>query len=344
MLSEIPPPTGARILVVDDEPHIRLSCGDALTRAGHDVVMAEDGASATAAIEAGAFDAAVLDIVLPDANGLQLLEAIRSRNADAVVVLVTGFASLDTAMEAVRLGAYEYLRKPFAARDLVRIIERGLERHRLRSHNIELLDELQQANRELLDRQEQLQERMRLAGDEVTAFVELGRQLSEGQSLPETLQSILQAGLRLTHARAAAVYRIERRPRRLRGVAARGLASRDVTEADMRLGEGLLGTVAEHGAPHIENDVLAGQVADDEYLGYLGVQSVLAAPLLWDGEVRGVIAFFDHETSGFTEHSLHLVGVLASQVARVTAALDQPETATVGATADDEFVDLVDLL
>ncbi len=343
-MSEVAPPTGARILVVDDEPHIRLSCGDALGRAGHDVVMAEDGATATAAIDAGAFDAAVLDIVLPDTSGLQLLEAIRSRNPDAVVVLVTGFASLDTAMEAVRLGAYEYLRKPFAARDLVRIIDRGLERHQLRSHNTKLLDELRQANQELLDRQEQLQERMRLASDEVTAFVQLGRELSEGRSLPETLQSILHAGLSLTHARAAAVYRIEGRPRRLHGVVARGLASKDVTEADVPLGEGLLGSVADHGTPHIENDVLAGPVADDEYLGYLGVQSVLASQLLWDGAVRGVIAFFDHETSAFTEHSLHLVGVLASQVARVTAALDQPEPATVTAPADDEFVDLADLM
>jgi len=335
---------GSRVLVVDDEPHIRTACAEALERSGYEVLLAEDGATASAAIESGRLDAAVLDIVLPDTDGLTLLKAVRARNCEAVVVLVTGFASLDTAMEAVRLGAYEYMRKPFAAGDLVRIIDRGLEQQQMRNRDSALVEDLRASNRDLLERQEQLEERMQLASDELEAFAELGQQLSGSQSLPDTMSSILEAGRRLTHARSAAVYRVDGHPRRFRGVAASGMATRDVTEADLPLGRGLLGAVVREGEARIENDALAGEVADDEYLGYLGVQSLLAAPLHRDDEVGGVLVFFDHAQNDFTEHSLNLVGVLASQVARVVATMDLPEAEHAPSASSDGFVDMADLL
>ncbi len=331
------------VLVVDDEPQIRTVCQQALEKSGFEVTSAPDGDSALRELEPARFDAAVLDIVLPDTDGVALLRAIRDRDAEIVVVLITGFASLDSAMEAVRLGAYEYVRKPFRAWDLVRIVERGIEERRLRGRNDELLAELRHANDELIRQQDRLRERTRLATDDLTAFVELGQRLSEGGGLTDTLHSILEAGAQVTRARAAAAYGVEGDPPVLRGLVGLGLPPHEVTAARPALDEGLLGRVALRRVAHIENDVLAGAIADDDYLGFLGVQSVLATPLIWDDEVHGVMAFFDHEEGGFSEASMNLVRVLAGQAARVVSAMaDQPDPDIEPPSTG--FVDLDDLL
>ncbi|HUS80448.1 MAG TPA: response regulator [Armatimonadota bacterium] len=334
----------ARVLLVDDELHIRSACAEALRRVGHEVIEAESGETAHQAMAAAVFDAAVLDIVLPDTDGLKLLGDLRSSNPDAVVVLITGFASLDTAMEAVRLGAYEYLRKPFAAHELVRIINRGLAESGAHADVRRAPHDALPVGDELSGRHEEPARQMRLGGDQLGAFMDLGRRLGEGRDLQGTLRSILQAGLELTRAAAAAVYRVQDRPAELQGVAAVGLAEGDVLGASLPVGEGLVGTVAAHGVTRVENDVLAPAIADDRYLSYLGVQSVLASPLLWDGRVGGVLAFFDHEQSNFTGQSVELAGVLAGQVARVVAMMEPPRPTSRIDTTGDEFIDLADLL
>ena len=333
-----------RVLVVDDEPYIREVCGQALQRAGYQVALAEDGEVADRELSAARFDAAILDINLPDTDGLQLLQKVKQHNANAVAVLITGFATLETAMEAVRLGAYEYVRKPFGAAELVRIIERGLESQHLKGRNDELLHELQAANEDLVSQQEHIRERMRIASEDLTAFVELGRRLSETSELPETLQSIMRAGLQVTHARAAAAYRAEDNPPCLRGIMALGVAERDVVGVELPAREGLLGTVAVGGVARIENDLLDGSIADDEHLGFLGIQSVLVSPLMWDETVHGVLALFDHQGDGFSEESLNLVRVLSAQAARVVAAMEWTPAASNAPTDTDDFVDLAELL
>jgi DNA-binding response OmpR family regulator len=334
----------ASVLVVDDEPYIREVCGRALERAGHTVALAEDGESALREIERSPLTAAVLDINLPDTDGLQLLREVKGRNPDAVVVLITGFATLETAMEAVRLGAYEYVRKPFGAADLVRIVGRGLESQRLKGRNDELLRELQSANDELIAGQEQIRERMQVATADLTAFVELGRRLGETSDLQETLRSIIQAGLQVTRARAAAVYQAQDAPDALRGLMTLGMAERDVAGVQVPE-DSLLARVAATALECVENDLLAPAIAEDEHLSFLGVQSVLASPLIWDGRVRGVLALFDQHDGGFSQQSLDLVRVLSAQAARVVAAMGEaaPDGVLHGPD-EDGFVDLAKLL
>lgn len=334
----------ASILVVDDEPYIREVCGGALERFGYAVTLAQNGRNARREMDRRHFDAAILDINLPDTDGLQLLQEVKQHNPDTTVVLITGFASLETAMEAVRLGAYEYVRKPFGAADLVRIIERGLESQRLKGRNDELLARLQAANDELLARQEQMRERERLASDDLTAFVELGRRLSETSDLPATLHAIMRAGLQITRAEAAAAYRIERDPHQLRGIMAIGLADRDIIGIELPAREGLLGSACTTGEAQIENDVLDEAIAHDDHLGFLGVQSVLASPLRWDQTVHGVLAFFNHPDGGFPAESLDLVRVLSAQAARVVTAMREHSEKSTRPAPTDGFVDLADLL
>jgi two-component system response regulator AtoC len=124
----MPAPT---ILVVDDEQLIRWSLRERLTDEGYRVVEADTAASALARAEEGA-DLVLLDYKLPDGDGLTVLKTIRERDPDALVILLTAFSSVETAVEAMKHGAYHYANKPFHLDEIVLLVEKALETTRLR--------------------------------------------------------------------------------------------------------------------------------------------------------------------------------------------------------------------
>lgn len=141
---------GARILIADDEASIRRLLGRLCQQEGYEIVLAENGAQALAALEAGPFDVSIVDLHFPDINGLDILRRAKDLYPDGEVIILTGYGDLATALEALRLGAYDYLQKPIRDLQLILIaIARAMERQRLSRHNEVLVRELQTANREL---------------------------------------------------------------------------------------------------------------------------------------------------------------------------------------------------
>ena len=102
----------ARILVVDDESSIRLFLEETLTNDGHQVVSAVSGEEALVLIAEQSFDLALLDLNLTGIGGMEVLAALRRQSPDTVVIILTAHASLETAVEALRQGAHDYLFKP----------------------------------------------------------------------------------------------------------------------------------------------------------------------------------------------------------------------------------------
>ncbi|HTV01394.1 MAG TPA: sigma-54 dependent transcriptional regulator, partial [Luteitalea sp.] len=125
-------PPASRILVVDDERSMREFLGIMLVRDGYDVVVAENGAQAMAALRQRPFDLLISDIRMPDCSGIDVLRDAKGVQADLPGILMTAFSSTQTAIEALRTGALDYISKPFDIDEMKRVIAQALERTQLR--------------------------------------------------------------------------------------------------------------------------------------------------------------------------------------------------------------------
>ena len=129
-------PSPTRILVVDDEPSMREMLRIVLRRDGYDVVLAENGKAAIECLQSQPFDLLLSDIRMPDLSGVEVLRAAKEINRDLVAFMMTAFASTDTAVEAMRLGAVDYFIKPFSMDELRLKVRQHLETRRLRQENM----------------------------------------------------------------------------------------------------------------------------------------------------------------------------------------------------------------
>jgi two-component system response regulator PilR (NtrC family) len=137
----------SKILVVDDERSMRELLAIVLRREGHDVKLAESGRAAVALLEREPVDLLISDIKMPDMSGVDVLRAAKRLDADVIGIMITAFASTDTAVEALRMGAYDYLSKPFDVDELKIVVRNALERTQLRQENVLLKRALQSSHR-----------------------------------------------------------------------------------------------------------------------------------------------------------------------------------------------------
>jgi DNA-binding NtrC family response regulator len=122
----------ARVLVVDDEKSILMLLEEALTQWAYQVTTAPTGAEALAALKTQVFDAALIDVRMPDTSGLDLLREIKKRDESIEVVIMTGYPTIASAVEALKEGAYDYLSKPLILDELHHLMQRIMERRFLR--------------------------------------------------------------------------------------------------------------------------------------------------------------------------------------------------------------------
>jgi putative nucleotidyltransferase with HDIG domain len=131
-----------RVLVVDDEKFIRDIIADFLGMEGYIVRTAEDGTSAVTELERARYDMVISDLKMPKMGGLDLLKEVARVHPDTLTVIMTGFGTVETAIDAMKRGAYDYILKPFKVEEIVHIVQRGLEKRRLAAENLRLREAL----------------------------------------------------------------------------------------------------------------------------------------------------------------------------------------------------------
>jgi signal transduction histidine kinase len=154
-----------KVLVVDDEENVVVTIKAILQLDGYSVATTTSGVEARAMVREVEYDLVLTDLRLEDGDGLDVLEAVRERYPETVTIMLTGYASLESAIQALRAGAYDYLVKPSEVEELRATVARGLERRRLGQELRARVAELERANREIADLNSSLQRRI----DEATA-------------------------------------------------------------------------------------------------------------------------------------------------------------------------------
>jgi len=134
-----------RVLVIDDEPVVGDVLGTLLAREGYEVGLAPDAAAGRDRLEASPpWDVVLLDVMLPDVDGLQVLRWIRETRPELAVVMITAYGTVENAVQAMRLGAFHYLTKPFKNEEVRHVVRQALQTTRLRTENKDLRRALEQ--------------------------------------------------------------------------------------------------------------------------------------------------------------------------------------------------------
>lgn len=294
-----------KILVADDELRMCESLKTLLSNSGYEVETVQDGEEAIRLINENNFDLILADIKMPKVNGVDILRKAKSKDRDNLVILMTGYGSLDTAIQAIEEGAYDYFLKPIEFQELERAIKRGLEKRKVDTERKRLLEELKNANEELKKRV-----------DELNALYQAGRALSSTDTLEDLLANILSLATKVIGAKTGSIMLLDPDSKNLCIKAAIGLDKEIIMNTRLELGKGVSGYVAEKGQPllveDIEKDPRFKRISREKY----ETKSLICSPLKVKEKVLGVINL-NNKISGevFNAEDLKLISTFASQAA-----------------------------
>jgi len=304
----------ARVLIVDDEPSVAEVFQEFLASQGYTLSLAASGEEAVRRLAEFHPDMILTDLNLPGLSGLEVMRAAKAVDPEVCVVVVTGYASASTAIDALRQGAYDYVTKPFDLDDVFQIVERGIANRRLKVLNRRLIEELRQKNEILREHEHELRERVRLATRQMTSLYEVGKEISADLDLERRMAVIGNRAAGMCGARAALLYLRQEQSDVFHPSAAFGAALAAGEGADgFAVGDGVLGASARDQLP-------ARARAEDggtplEVPGITGAcHSLLAIPLVDENQVIAVLAVVDRP-EGFGDEDESFMALFASPAA-----------------------------
>ncbi|PWB68520.1 hypothetical protein C3F09_11415 [candidate division GN15 bacterium] len=294
-----------RIFIVDDEKRMCDSLTALLSGDGYSVRGFQKSAEAIEAIRTERVDLVVTDIKMPEFTGLDILNAVKQIDDGIPVILMTGYASLDSAIDAIARGAYDYLMKPVEFANLEMAVRRALDKRRGELARLRLLEELKLSN--LI-----LQRRI----NELNALYEAGKSIGSAANLSELLRQIVALAATVTEAQVGSIMLLDERREFLTIEAAIGLNDEIIRSTRLPVGESIAGHVAKTGEPvmidDVEHNTLFKRINKERY----GAASLLCSPLTIKNSVLGVINMANKlDGKAFTADDLRLLTTFASQAA-----------------------------
>ncbi|MBI3990144.1 MAG: zinc-ribbon domain-containing protein [candidate division NC10 bacterium] len=285
------------ILVIDDEPFMRRLCDDMLSLRGFKVLTAESAKEGLAKLEQGGIDVVLLDIMMPELSGIEFLPIVKKTDPFVYVIIMTAYASLESAIEALKKGAYDYLRKPFRPHELYHSVDRAIGRRRVELENRKLLQDLQRKVQELST--------LNRVGQSIHSLLEIDR----------LLERIVLSIAAVMEVEIVSLMLIEKETNEMTIRAATGLPEEITKTTRQKVGTGIAGWVAQHREPLLVDDIEQDlRFARRENLPRYRTKSLLSVPLITKAGVIGVLNV-NSKVSGepFTEHDLELLTTFASQ-------------------------------
>lgn len=288
-----------QILIVDDDLEMQNLLRICLAPPEYDVTVTGNGRQALEMLEAGQFGVVILDLMLPDLNGIGVLKRMREWHPKVEVIMLTAYGSLKTAIEALRLGAYDYVTKPFDMDTLRSAVGRAVEKQNLALERERAEEALQQRNREL------------------ALLSRTGQVFNSTLNLEQVLTTILEEVRSLLDVATSSIWLIDPEADELVCLQGTGPKWEIVRDWRLAMGEGLAGWVARSG----ESLVVPDAQADERHFGEVDRQtglmlhSFLNVPLRIKQNVIGVLQVADAEIDRFKPTDLRLVESLAATAA-----------------------------
>lgn len=291
---------GETVVAVDDrKDSLRFLREYVLEPNGYKMIRARNGLEALEIVQKQQVDLIISDLVMPKMGGLELLESLREKGLDIPTILMTFHGSEGTAVQAFRLGARDYIIKPFAIDEMLNAIDRALTESRLRFERDRLTQTVLKVNRQLENR---VQEMRFLYG--------IGRSVTSLQDLEQILSRIVEAAVYMTKAEEGSLMLIDEDTGELYLRAQRGMGEKGTTNLRIRIEDSIAGQVVQTGRPIM----VGGTNQKDSYkvkTGYF-VKSLLNVPLKVKDQVIGVLAV--HNKSNvipFSDRHLNVLMTLA---------------------------------
>ncbi len=300
-----------RILVVDDDSIICELLSAELGAEGYGVTTVDRGETALETLQRETFSLVMLDLYLPGIHGIDVLREIRRSHPDVDVILMTGHASTETAIEALRLGAQDYLNKPLENLDsVIHVIRKTIEKRDLQRENHRLVLELRAKNVELA-----------IAVKRLTSLMDAGQAMSGIFNMDQLLDFFLGLVTDELGVKRASVMLVDDATQEIYIAAARGIDEEAVKTARLKIGEGIAGRVVQEGRPIFVEDIQAewgagGTDKSDLSNSFISFPIVLGVPIKHKAGVLGVINL-TNKSSGlpFDKQDVDFVATLAGQAA-----------------------------
>lgn len=291
---------GETVLAVDDrEDSLKFLREYVLEPNGYRMIEARNGADALEITLTQKVDLIISDLVMPRMGGLELLESLREKGLDTPAILMTFHGSEGTAVRAFRLGARDYIIKPFAIDEMLGAIDRALNESRLRRERDQLTQTVFKVNQQLENR---VQELRFLYG--------IGRSVTSLQNLEQVLNRIVEAAVYLTGAEEGSIMLVDETSGEMYLRAARGMGEKNARTSRLKIQDSIAGQVVRTGRPVM----IGGTNQDDSFkvtTGYF-VKALLNVPLKVTDRVIGVLAVNNKsKVQEFSERHLNLLMAMA---------------------------------
>lgn len=276
-----------KVLVLDDERIVLESVSRILEEEDYEVKTAQSGDEAVNLLKGGGFDVLITDLKMPGMNGLQAMEALLDVDPDLSMIMATAYSTVDSAVKAMKLGAVDYIRKPFTPDQLVELVNKVME-----------------------DRKGRFEKRYR-----ADTFEDLKNSISSTLNLKEVLDLIVQGVVKVMKVKGSTLSLVDKNREKLRIFAHHGLSSNYVNKGLLDSSKSIGDTVYAGKHVWIEDATTDLRVQYPLEARREGIASILSVPLIVRNKVIGALRVYTSEPRPFTEEETAFLYGFAEQVA-----------------------------
>jgi len=315
----------ASVLIVDDDTTTLGFLGDFLKDEGYQVTTLSSSKKALLEIQKKSFDLILLDIVMPEMDGLTLLEAVKKLDTEAAVLIISGRASLENAITALRHGAIDYLVKPFNLDEVARALKNALTRRTTMNQNRQVtadlatkIENLERSKKLADELNDHLKQQLDMQSKELDLLHSIGQEMTKAVKLDSVLAEAVKSFSDTFHANIITIMLLDPANDKLTIKAKLGISDESATNTSIKVGDAISGWVTARS----ESLLIPSLDEDDRFKNRLEeryhVNSLMSVPISTKSKTTGVVTVSDHrEGKHYDQNDLRFLQALISQLAIV---------------------------